>query len=100
MISVSKDYQIKTKMIQEEWLQLKMPFLFFYWVELTFARRVYIYIKELYQQGFLYNEEMKKLRVHHIHKSAKVAILLLQDLSTLCVTDIYGIYFHLCVQCS
>ena len=31
----------------------------------------------------------------------KVAILLLQDLSTLRVTDIYGIYFRLCVvQCS
>ena len=30
---------------------------------------------------------------------AKVAILLLQDLSTWCVTDIYGVYFHLSVQC-
>ena len=29
----------------------------------------------------------------------KVAILLLQDLSTLFVTEIYGIYFHLSVQC-
>ena len=34
-----------------------------------------------------------------LHKSwAQVAILLLQDLSTLCVTDIYGIYFRLSVQ--
>ena len=30
---------------------------------------------------------------------AKVPILLLQDLSTLCVTDIYGISFELSVQC-
>ena len=30
---------------------------------------------------------------------AKVAILLQELLSTLCVTDIYGIYFHLPVQC-
>ena len=30
---------------------------------------------------------------------AKVAILLLQDLSTLCVADMYGIYFHLSIQC-
>ena len=29
---------------------------------------------------------------------AKVDILLLQDLRTLCVTNIYGIYFHLSVQ--
>ena len=31
---------------------------------------------------------MKQLRVHHIHHVAEVAILLLQDLSPLCVTDI------------
>ena len=29
---------------------------------------------------------------------AKVTILLLQDLSTLCVKDIYGICFHLSAQ--
>ena len=29
MICVSKDYEIKTKMVQEQWLQLKMTFLFF-----------------------------------------------------------------------
>ena len=38
---------------------------------------------------------MKKFRVHHIHHVPKVAILLLQDLSTLCATDIYGIHFCL-----
>ena len=37
MICVSKEYEIKTKMVQEEWLQLKMTFLFFCWVELTFG---------------------------------------------------------------
>ena len=36
MICVSKEYEIKTKMVQEQWLQLKMTFLFFYWVELAF----------------------------------------------------------------
>ena len=39
MICVSKDYEIKTKMVQEQWLQLKMSFLFFYWIELTFVGR-------------------------------------------------------------
>ena len=48
------------------------------------------------QQFFIYNEEAPCTS----HTScAKVAILLLQDLSTSCVTDIYGIYFHLSVQC-
>ena len=37
MICVSKKSKIKTKMVQEQWLQLKMTFLFFYWVELTFG---------------------------------------------------------------
>ena len=37
MTCVSKEYEIKTKMVQEQWLQLKMTFLFFYWVELTFG---------------------------------------------------------------
>ena len=149
MICVSKEYEIKTKMVQEQWLQLKMTFLFFYWVELTFGgegikiwweggrgggmskflagggtppippvgkTRYYIYIyiyiythihythiyytytyrKELCQQVCIYNEEAPCTS----HTSyAKVAILLLQDLSTLCVTDIYSVCFHLSVQC-
>ena len=50
---------------------------------------------KLCQQAFIYNEEAPCTS----HTScAKVAILLLQDLSTLCVADIYGIYFHLSVQ--
>ena len=57
----------------------------------------YTYIKELCQQVFIYNKEAPCTS----HTScAKVAVLLLQDLSTLCVTDTYGIYFHLSVQCS
>ena len=51
-----------------------------------------IYIWEMVKSSMY----MKKLRVHHIHQ---VAILLLQDFSTLCATDIYGIYFCLSVQC-
>ena len=39
MVFVLKEYAIKTKMVQEQWLQLKMTFLFFYWVELTFGGR-------------------------------------------------------------
>ena len=57
---------------------------------------LYIYIKELCKQVFIYNEETPC--TSHI-SCAKVTILLLQDLSTLCVTDVYGIYFHLFVQC-
>ena len=56
---------------------------------------------KLCQQIFTYNEEAPCTT----HTScAKVAILLLQDLSPLCVADIYGIYgaadiyFHLSVQ--
>ena len=39
MICVSKEDEIKTKKVQEQWLQLKMTFLVFYWVELTFVGR-------------------------------------------------------------
>ena len=53
-------------------------------------------LHKLFQQVFIYKEEAPC--TSHI-SCAKVAILLLQDLSTLCVTDIYGIYFHLPVQC-
>ena len=52
------------------------------------------YIKELCQQFFKYNEGAS------CTSHTKLAILLLQDLSTLCATDIYGIYFRLSVQCS
>ena len=52
---------------------------------------------KLCQQFFIYNEEA----LCTLHAScSEVATLLLQDLSTLCVTDIYGIYFHLLFQCS
>ena len=54
----------------------------------------YTYIKEFCQQIFIYNEEVPCTS----HTCAKEANLLLQDLSTLCVTDIYDIYFHLSVS--
>ena len=51
---------------------------------------------KLCQQVFIYNKEAPCTS----HTScSKVAILLLQDLSTLCVTDIYDIYFLLSVLC-
>ena len=53
------------------------------------------HIKELRQQVFLYNEEASCTSYTSF---AQVAILLLQDLSTLCVADTYGIYFRLSVQ--
>ena len=53
-------------------------FLFFYYVELTFGGR----------QSKVGGDGVNK----QILSCAKVAILLLQDLSTLYVTDIYGIY--------
>ena len=72
MICVSKECEIKTKQVQEQWLA-------------TAKNDILIFLL-----GWLFP-----------HTSySKVAILLLQDLSTLCVTDINGIYFHLSVQCS
>ena len=51
---------------------------------------------KLCQQVLIYNEEAPCIS----HTScSKVAIFHLQDLSTLRVTDIYGIYFYLSVQC-
>ena len=55
-------------------------------------------VKTLYnlcEQVFIYHEEVP---CPSYTSCAKVAILLLQDLSTLCVTDIYSIYFHLSIQ--
>ena len=49
---------------------------------------------ELCQQVFVYNQEATSTS----HAScAKVAILLLQELSTLCVTDIYMVYVLTCL---
>ena len=113
--------------LKQKWYRRKTTTkndVFFCWVELTFGGEgrgeranfwlvgtppipkvgktlyiyVYIYytyafIKELCQQVFIYNKEAPCTS----HTCAKVAILLL---STLSVTDIYGIYFHLSVQCS
>ena len=65
------------------------------YIYIYYTYYTYTYTKELCQQVCRYNEEAPCTS----HTScAKVTILLLQDLSTLCVTDIYGIYFHLSVQ--
>ena len=57
MICVSEEYEIKTKMAQE-WLQLKMTLLFFYWVELTFGgeRHTYYTYTYTYIKGTLPTE--------------------------------------------
>ena len=70
----------------------------FWLVRGTYTYVLYIYIyKRLCQQVFIYNDEASCTS----HTScAEVAILLLQDLNTLCVTYIYGMYFHLSIQCS
>ena len=120
MIYVLKEYEIKTKMVQEQWLLLKRMFLFFIrlnwlsvegnknlvgrgWMSKFFCwwgdSLILPVGKTLYkpcQQVFIYNKEA--LCTSHT-SCAKVAILLLQDLSTLCVTDIHGVYFHFSVQC-
>ena len=46
-------------------------------------------LNKLCQQVFIYYQ---KIQCTSHTSCAKVAILLLQDLGTLCVTDIYGIY--------
>ena len=90
-----------------------MTFLFFYSIELTFGGRESKFggegvneqifgwwgdspippvgktLYKLYQQVFIYN---KKAPCTSHTSCVTVGILLLQDLRTLCVTDIYGIY--------
>ena len=62
----------------------------------TYVLYIYIY-KRLCQQVFIHNDEA--FCTSHT-SCAEVAILLLQDLNTLCVTYIYDMYFHLSIQCS
>ena len=66
------------------------------YIYIYYTYYTYTYIKELCQQVFIYNEEDP---CTSDTSCAKVVILILQDLSNLCVRDIYGIYFHLSVQC-
>ena len=93
--------KLKQKMVQEQWLQLKRVFLFFIrlnWLSMggnkNMVGRGWMSKLTMYkpcQQVSIYNKEaLCTSRT----SCAKVAILLLQDLSTLCVTDIYGVYFH------
>ena len=115
MICVLKEYEIKTKMVQEQWLQLKMMFLFFYWVELTFGGRekkfggeavneqifgwwVDTFIlpvgKTLYklcQLVFIYNEEATSYT-----SCVKVAIFL-RKISSVCVSQMYMVCIFTCL---
>ena len=101
MTCVLNEYEIKTKMVQEQWLQLKLTFLLFYWVELTFGGReerfgdegvneqifgcwgdspiipVGKILHKLCQHVFIYNTEAP-CTSHTL--CAKFFILLLQDL--------------------
>ena len=65
--------------------------LVYIYINYTYTNYTYTYLKELCQQVFIYNEEA--LCTSHT-SCAKMAILLLQDLSTLCVTVTYVICFH------
>ena len=66
------------------------------YIYILYINIIYTYKKELRQQFFLCNEESS---CTSYTSSAQVAILLVQDLSTLCVADIYGTYFRLSAQC-
>ena len=68
------------------------PVYIYIYIYIYYIYNTYVFIKELCQQVFIYNEEASCTS----HTCFKVVILLL---STLCVTDIYGIYFYLSVQC-
>ena len=62
----------------------------------SYKCNIHIHIKNVWQQVFIYDEEAPCT----LHTScAQTTILLLKDMSTLCVTDIYGIYFHFSVEC-
>ena len=54
MICVAKEYKIKTNMVQEQWLHLKMTFIFFYWVEMTFGETESKFGGEGVNNRFLY----------------------------------------------
>ena len=54
MIFVSKEYEIQTKMVQEQWLHLKKTFIFFYWVEMTFGETESKFGREGVNNRFLY----------------------------------------------
>ena len=109
-----KSNEIKRKMVEEQWLQLKRTFLFFYWVEWWDGIKISCgggkwanfclvegllhppvrkALYKLWQQVFIYNEQGTCTS----HTScAKLTILLLLDLSTFCVTRymlIYGICY-------
>ena len=113
IICVSKEYEIKTKMVQEQWIQLKTTFLFFfigfYWL-LVGANKNLVgtgWMSKFVVRGgtpsfsqqrkscinfasrLLYT--MKKLRAHHIHHVPKWKIWALY------VSQIYMVYTFTCL---
>ena len=57
MICVSKEYEIKIKMEQKQWLQLIIAFLFCCWVELNFGGREYKFSGTGWMNKFLVGGE-------------------------------------------
>ena len=116
MICVSKEYKIKTKMVQEQWLQLKMMFLFFWswtdfwwegikiwwgvgewanfcwWDEDFPISLVGKILYKLCQQVFIYNEKC----AHHIHRVPKWPSYF-RKIWALCVLQIYMVYIFICL---
>ena len=110
--SVFQEHEIKTKMVQEQWLQLKMTFLFFIglnWLlvggnKTLVGRRwmskfligvrtppsppVGIPLYKLGQQVFICNEEAPCNHIHHVTKWPSY----LCKIWVLCVSQIYMIY--------
>ena len=74
-----------------------MTFLFFCWVELTFVNENLVATRRMIKFLVGWGTPRMGLPLYmlyiYIYKTTlKVAILLLKTLSTLCVTDIYGIF--------
>ena len=73
--------------------QVEKPCIYIYiYIYINPVYYTYAYIKELCQQVSIYNEEAP---CTSYTSCAQVAILVLQDLSPFCVTDIYGIYIYI-----
>ena len=118
MICVSEEYEIKTKMVQEQWLQLKMTFLFFFiglnWllvggnknlVGRGWMRKFLVggetppfpqYGKPCINFANMFLYTMLKLRAHHIHHVPKSPSYFCK-IWALCVSQIYRVYILTCL---
>ena len=87
------------KFLAGEWRTTPIPpvgkTLYIYNKYIYYTYYTYAHIKDLYQQ-VLYSLK-KSVYITYIYHSGHLTS---ENLSTLCVTDMYGIYFHLSVQCS